>query len=187
MRCFVFFSGLFLLINSSVVGQVNGIKYRFEFQQTNEKTSAGIKSVMNSEVQIPTAYSASENYTKIYQLLAQKHEYPEDVIIDSVDPKRIVIQEIASQLFTIVSLGYRSSFDMQYQLTFEIKDQLVLLRISNLKQGNSLSTSGNIKWRATEGLFLHKRNGKPKKSMKGITDVRIENHFNDIVVSVQRM
>ena len=187
MRYIIFLSGLLLLLNFSVIAQVNATKYRFEFEQTQEKTIAGIKSVMNSEVQISTAYTASENFTKIYELLAGKYEYPEDVIIESIEDEKIVIREIASKLYTIVSLGYRSSFDMQYLLTFEIKDQLVVLRVSNLKQGNSLSAAATNKWRNTDGLFLHKRSGKPKKSMKGITDVRIENHFNAIVESVQQM
>lgn len=187
MRYSIFLPGLLLLLNFSVIGQVNTTKYRFEFEQTQEKTIAGIKSVMNSEVQVPTAYTASENFTKIYKLLSETYEYPEDVIIESIKDEKIVIREIASKLYTIVSLGYRSSFDMQYLLTFETKDQLVVLRVSDLKQGNSLSASANYKWRDTDGLFLHKRSGKPKKSMKGITDVRIENHFNAIVASVQQM
>ncbi|MGB2272945.1 MAG: hypothetical protein ACPH2K_01100 [Flavicella sp.] len=178
---------LFSFVCIPILGQEKSTNSRFEFQQTHEKSIAGIKSVMNEEVVITTRYKALENYNKIHQLLSKKYEYPEDVIIEKIPSKKIVVREVASDLFTMISSGYRSSFDMRYLLTFEIRDQYVLLRVSNMQNGNSVSASGNFKWRNTDGLYLHKRNGKPKKSMKGITDVRIENHFNAIVTSLKEM
>jgi hypothetical protein len=41
-------------------------------------------------------------------------------------------------------------------------------------------------WNPVSGLYLHKKNGKPKKSMKGITDVKIENYFNQIITALQK-
>lgn len=159
----------------------------FKYQITEEKVAiVGTKSVMNESVYIENALTAQENYDKVYAYLASKYDYPEDALISSEEPSLLVIQETAPGLYTTVSLGYASLFDMRYNLRFEMSDQQIKCTVSQMQIGNTTSMrSSGVEWNRIEGLYLHKRNGKPKKSMKGITDVKIENYFNNIVKRVK--
>ena len=75
---------------------------------------------------------------------------------------------------------------MMYNMSFETSDNVIKCSVSNMK---SLIKSGyemKEEWGDMgNGLFLHKGNGKPKKSMFGITDVKIENHLNKIVSALK--
>jgi hypothetical protein len=52
-----------------------------------------------------------------------------------------------------------------------------------MQLGNTVNMSQNmdVEWDDLKGLYLHSKNGKPKKTMFGITDKKIENHFNAIL------
>ena len=45
----------------------------------------------------------------------------------------------------------------------------------------NMSQNMDVEWDDLKGLYLHRKNGKPKKTMFGITDTKIENHFNAIL------
>jgi len=49
-----------------------------------------------------------------------------------------------------------------------------------MKLGNTAAMTENM-----EGLYLHRKNGKPNKTMKGNTDLKIENYFNSILSSLK--
>ena len=159
----------------------------FKYQITEEKRAiVGIKSVMNASVYIENTLTAQENYDKVYAYIASKYDYPEDALISSEEPSLLVIQETAPGLYTTVSLGYASLFDMRYNLRFELSDKQIKFTVAQMQIGNTTSMrSSGVEWNQIDGLYLHKRNGKPKKSMKGITDVKIENYFNTIIKSVK--
>ena len=159
----------------------------FKYQITEEKRAiVGTKSVMNESVYIENTLTAQENYDKVYAYIASKYEFPEDALVSSEEPSLLVIQETAPGLYTTVSLGYASLFDMRYNLGFEISDQQIKCTVSEMQIGNTTSMrSSGVEWNQIDGLYLHKRNGKPKKSMKGITDVKIENYFNRMIANVK--
>ncbi|MGY9001029.1 MAG: hypothetical protein ACKVIK_14020, partial [Rhodospirillales bacterium] len=93
---------------------------------TDEKKAfIGIKSIMNSSVSINNKLTASQNYTKIFLYVKSKYEYPEDAIISNLEPTLLVIQETVSDLYTSVSMGFSSSFDIRYNMSFEISDGVI--------------------------------------------------------------
>ena len=156
----------------------------FEYTMTNEKkVFVGIKSTMNPTVFINNKLTAIQNYTKVYAYIKSKYEYPEDAIISNLEPSLLVIQETESNLYTSVSMGFSSSFDIRYNMRFEISDGVIRCTVDNMMLGNTavLNSAMETEWNPMTGLYLHKKSGKPKKSMKGITDVKIENHFNQII------
>ena len=59
--------------------------------------------------------------------------------------------------------------------------------LGEMQLGNNVAMTQNMeaKWNTIEGLYLHRKNGKPKKTMKGITDLKIENYFNSILISLK--
>ena len=159
----------------------------FKYEKTDEKKPlAGYWSVLNSSIYIDNENSAASNYSLVYNYIKSKYDYPEDVILSSIEPESIVIQEIITDLLTIVSFGVTHNNDIMYNMSFEISDNLIKCSVSKMM---SLVKSGyrmEEEWGDMElGLFLHKGNGKPKKSMIGITDVKIENHLNRIVTSLK--
>jgi hypothetical protein len=160
----------------------------FKYTMTDEKKAfVGIKSIMNPSVSINNKLTASQNYTKIFLYIKSKYEYPEDAIISNSKPTLLVIQETVSNLYTSTSLGFSSSFDIRYNMRFEISDGAIQCTVSNMLVGNTAAVNRTMEteWNSVTGLYLHKKNGEPKKSMKGITDVKIENHFNQIIDTLQ--
>ena len=159
----------------------------FKYQMTEEKRAiVGIKSVMNSSVYIENTLTVQENYDKVYAYIASKYEFPEDALIANEEPSLLVLQETAPALYTTVSLGYASRFDLRYNLRFEISEQQIKCTVAEMQLGNTASMrNSGVEWNRIDGLYLHKKNGKPKKSMKGITDVKIENYFNSMIAKVK--
>lgn len=160
----------------------------FKYTMTDEKKAfVGIKSIMNPSVSINNKLTASQNYTKIFLYIKSKYEYPEDAIISNSKPTLLVIQETVSDLYTSTSMGFSSSFDIRYNMRFEISDGAIQCTVSNMLVGNTAAINRNMEteWNSVTGLYLHKKNGDPKKSMKGITDVKIENYFNQIIDTLQ--
>ena len=160
----------------------------FKYSMTDEKKAfIGIKSIMNPSVFINNKLTAKQNYTKVYAFIKSKYEYPEDAIISNLEPTVLVIQETVSNLYTSVSMGFLSSFDIRYNMRFEMSDGAIQCTVDNMLVGNTsaLNRTMETEWNLVTGLYLHKKSGKPKKSMKGITDVKIENHFNQIIYTLQ--
>jgi hypothetical protein len=160
----------------------------FKYTMTDEeKAFIGIKSIMNPSVSINNKLTASQNYTKIFLYVKSKYEYPEDAIISNLEPTLLVIQETVSDLYTSVSMGFSSSFDIRYNMSFEISDGVIRCTVGNMLVENTAAVNRTMEteWNSVTGLYLHKKSGKPKKSMKGITDVKIENHFNQIIDTLQ--
>lgn len=156
----------------------------FKYTMTDEKKAfVGIKSIMTPSVFVNNKLTASENYKRVYAYIKSKYEYPEDAIISNLEPTLLVIQETANNLYTSVSMGFSSSFDMRYNMRFEMSDGVIKCTVDNMLLGNTAAVNRNMEteWNPVSGLYLHKKNGKPKKSMKGITDVKIENYFNQII------
>ena len=148
----------------------------FKYTMTDEKKAfIGIK------------LTASQNYTKIFLYIKSEYEYPGDAIISNLEPTLLVIQETVSDLYTSVSMGFSSSFDIRYNMSFEISDGVIQCTVGNMLVGNTAAVNRTMEteWNSVTGLYLHKKNGEPKKSMKGITDVKIENHFNQIIDILQ--
>lgn len=170
---------LFLLFAINVTAQETVKLKEFKFTKINEKTPCGYLSTLNNVVFIENNSSKEGNHKKILSHIESRYEYPEDVILSNV-PNEIVIQEQISTLLSTVSLGYMSSFDMKYNLTFRITDGEIKCTLSNIQSGNSLIGS----WKDFSGLCLQRKNGKPRKTMLGITDVKIENHFNNLIKSI---
>jgi len=160
----------------------------FKYTMTDEKKSfVGIKSIMNPSVFINNELTASENYMKVLAYIKSKYEYPEDAIVSNSELTLLVIQETANNLYTSVSMGFSSSFDIRYNMHFEMSDGVIKCTVDNMLLGNTAAINRTMEteWNPLTGLYLHKKNGKPKKSMKGITDVKIENYFNKIIDSLQ--
>ena len=178
---------LILFICFQIHAQESENHILFKYEKTDEKKPlAGYKSVLNSSVFINNESSAASNYSLVYNYIKSKYDYPEDVILSSSEPESIVIQETITDLLTIVSFGFTHNNDMMYNMSFETSDNVIKCSVSNMK---SLIKSGyemEEKWTDMgNALFLHKRNGKPKKSMIGITDIKIENHLNKIVTALK--
>ena len=171
---------LFLFFAINVTAQETVKLKEFKFKKINEKTPCGYLSTLNNVVFIENTSSKEENHKKILSHIESRYEYPEDVILSDV-PNEIVIQEQISSLLSTVSLGYMSSFNMKYNLTFRITDGEIKCTLSNIQSGNSLISNS---WKDFSGLCLHRKNGKPRKTMFGITDVKIENHFNNLIKSI---
>jgi len=68
-------------------------------------------------------------------------------------------------------------------MTFLTRDGSIECIVGEMQLGNTAAMTQNmeVEWNTIEGLYLHRKNGKPKKTMKGITDVKIENYFNSIL------
>ena len=85
------------------------------------------------------------------------------------------------------SMGFTNSFDIRYNMTFLTHDGSIECVLSDMQLGNTAGITQNMEaeWNTIEGLYLHRKNGKPKKTMKGITDLKIENYFNSILSSLK--
>jgi hypothetical protein len=187
MKLFLTISLFFFMFG--IQAQEKIISDVFKYTMTDEKKAfVGIKSIMNPSVSINNKLTASQNYKKVYEYIKSKYEYPEDAIILNLEPTLLVIQETASNLYTSISMGFSSNFDMRYNMRFEISAGVIKCTIDNMLLGNTAAVNRTMEteWNPVSGLYLHKKNGKPKKSMKGITDVKIENYFNQIITTLQK-
>jgi hypothetical protein len=177
MKPFLFIISLFLFF--LVKAQEKNLE--FKYVQTDEKKAiVGIKSVMNSSAFVLNNKTAAENYEMVYGIIAKKYDYPEDIILSATPSEEIVVQEQAPGLYETKSMGFVNSFDMSYNMTFLTRDGSIECVLSDMKLGNTAAMTENM-----EGLYLHRKNGKPKKTMKGITDLKIENYFNSILSSLK--
>jgi hypothetical protein len=184
MKPFLFTISLFLLF--SVQAQEKNLE--FKYVQTDEKKAiVGIKSVMNSSAFVLNNKTADENYEMVYDIIAKKYDYPEDIILSATPSEEIVIQEQASGLYETKSMGFTNSFDIRYNMTFLTRDGSIECVLGDMQIGNNVAMTQNMEaeWNTIEGLYLHRKNGKPKKTMKGITDLKIENYFNSILISLK--
>jgi hypothetical protein len=138
---------------------------------------------MNASAFVLNDKTAAENYEMVYDLIAKKYEYPEDIILSATPSEQIVIQELAPGLYEMKSMGFTTNFDISYNMTFLTLDGSIECVLSDMQMGNTapMETESNT----IGGLYLHRKNGKPKKTMKGITDLKIENYFNSILTSLQ--
>ena len=160
----------------------------FKYVKTDEKKAmAGLKSVMNSAAFVMNERTAAENYEIVYNYISSKYDYPEDVIVSNTPGLELMIQETIPDLYTMKSMGFVNSFAMRYTLTFTTTDGSIECRIASVQMENPVTMSQNMEkeWNDLEGLYLHRKNGKPKKTMLGITDTKIENHFNAILASLK--
>lgn len=180
MKSFIFIISLFLLF--SVEAQEKNLEFKY-VKTDQKKAIAGIKSVMNASAFVLNTQTAAENYEMVYDLIAKKYEYPEDIILSATPSEKIVIQELAPGLYEMKSMGFTTSFDISYNMTFLTLDGSIECVLSDMQMGNTaaMETESNT----IGGLYLHRKNGKPKKTMKGITDLKIENYFNSILTSLQ--
>ncbi|MGK0235968.1 MAG: hypothetical protein ACI9EK_002511 [Psychroserpens sp.] len=186
MKLFLKICMFFFIIGVQAQGKISPDV--FKYTMTDEKKAfVGIKSIMNPSVFINNELTASQNYTKVYAYIKSKYEYPEDAIISKLEPTLLVIQETINNLYTSVSMGFSSSFDIRYNMRFDMNNGVIQCTVNNMLLGNTaaLNRTMETEWNPVTGLYLHKKNGKPKKSMKGITDVKIENHFNKIIDTLQ--
>ena len=180
MKPVLFFISLFLLFSL----QAQDKNLVFKYVKTDEKKAiVGIKSIMNSSAFILNNKTAAENYQRVYDFIAKKYEYPEDIILSATSSEEIVIQELAQGLYEMKSMGFTNSFDIRYNMTFLTRDGSIECIIGEMQLGNTAAMTKNMEtqWNPINGLYLHRKNGKPKKTMKGITDVKIENYFNSIL------
>jgi hypothetical protein len=180
MKLILFFISLFLVTTL----QAQDKNLVFKYVKTDEKKAiVGIKSVMNSSAFVLNNKTAAENYEMVYDFIAKKHEYPEDIILSATSSEEIVIQELAQGLYEMKSLGFTNSFDIRYKMTFLMRDGSIECIIGKMQLGNTAAMTKNMEteWNTLEGLYLHNKKGKPKKTMKGITDLKIENYFNSIL------
>ena len=180
MKPISLFISLFLLFSL----QAQDENLEFKYVKTDEKKAiVGIKSVMNASAFVLNNKTAAENYELVYDFIAKKHEYPEDIILSVTASEEIVIQELAQGLYEMKSLGFTNSFDIRYNMTFLTRDGSIECVIGEMLVGNTAAMTQNMEaeWNVIDGLYLHRKNGKPKKTMKGITDLKIENYFNSIL------
>jgi hypothetical protein len=138
---------------------------------------------MNSSAFVLNNKTAAENHEMVYDFIAKKHAYPEDIILSSTSSEEIVIQELAQGLYEMKSLGFTNRFEIRYKITFLTRDGSIECIIGEMQLGNTAAMTKNMEtqWNTLEGLYLHRKNGKPKKTVKGITDLKIENYFNSIL------
>lgn len=180
MKPFLLFLNLFLLLSLQAQDQ----QLEFRYVKTDEKKSiVGIKSMLNSSAFVLNNKTAKENYEMVYEIISKKHEYPEDVILSETPSEEIIIQEYARGLYETKSMGVTNSFDIRYNMTFLIDNGSIECIVGEMQLGNTAAMNRNMEteWNTLEGLYLHRKNGKPKKTMKGITDTKIENYFNSIL------
>ena len=180
MKPVLLFISLFLFCSLQAQDQ----DLEFKYVKTDEKKAlAGIKSIMNSSAFVLNNKTAAENYQMVYDFIAKKYEYPEDIILSVTPSQEIVIQELAQGLYETKSLGFTNNFDIRYNMTFLTLDGSIECIIGEMQLGNTAAITQNMEaeWNTLDGLYLHRKNGKPKKTMKGITDLKIENYFNSIL------
>lgn len=184
MKPFIFIISLFFLF--SVEAQEKNLEFKY-VKTDQKKAIAGIKSVMNASAFVLNTQTAAENYEMVYDLIAKKYEYPEDIILSATPSEKIVIQELAPGLYEMKSMGFTTSFDIRYNMTFLTLDGSIECVLSDMQMGNTAAMTQNMETERNTigGLYLHRKNGKPKKTMKGITDLKIENYFNSILTSLQ--
>tara|TARA_B110000967_G_scaffold146829_1_gene150309 strand:- start:990 stop:1547 length:558 start_codon:yes stop_codon:yes gene_type:complete len=179
---------IIFLISFLFVGQLQAQDTTFKYVKTNEKKAlAGLKSVMNSSAFVLNERTAAENYEIVYSYIASKYEYPEDVLMSNTPGIELTIQETIPGLYTMKSMGFVNSFAMRYAMSFKTSDGNIECSIASMQLENPVTISQNMEkeWNAMDGLYLHRKNGKPKKTMLGITDIKIENHFNAILQSLK--
>ena len=180
MKPILFLISLFL--NFSL--QAQDQKQKFKYFKTDEKKAIfGIKSVMNSSAFVLNDKKAAENFDIVYNFIKKKYEYPEDIILSTTPSEEIIIQELAHEMYEMKSMGFTTNFDIRYNITFLTRDGSIECIVGEMQLGNTAAMTQNmeVEWNNIEGLYLHRKNGKPKKTMKGITDVKIENYFNSIL------
>ena len=180
MKPVLLFISLFLVCSLQAQDQ----DLEFKYVKTDEiKAFVGIKSIMNLSAFALNNKTAAENYQKVYDFIAKKHEYPEDIILSATVSEEIIIQEQAQSLYEMKSMGFTNSFDIRYNMTFLTRDGSIECIVGEMQIGNTAAMTKNMEtqWNPIDGLYLHRKNGKPKKTMKGITDVKIENYFNSIL------
>jgi hypothetical protein len=156
----------------------------FKYVKTDEKKAiVGTKSVVHSSAFVLNNKTAAENYEMVYEFIAKKHAYPEIIILSKTSSEEIVIQELAQGLYEMKSLGFTNRFEIRYNMTFRTRDGSIERIIGEMQLGNTAAITQNMetKWNTLDGLYLHRKNGKPKNTMKGITDLKIENYFNSIL------
>ena len=182
-------SSILLLFVLNINAQETVKSKEFKYTKTNEKTRfLGYLSTLNNVVYIDNDASSEENHKKVMDHIKSRYEYPEDVILSN-DSNEIVIQEQIESLVTTVSLGVENSSDMKYNFTFNIANGEIKCTLSNIQVGNIpiLSNDFEMEWTDSPGLYLHRSNGKPRKTMLGITDLKIENHFNTLIKSIESL
>ena len=175
---------ILFLISFIFCSQLQAQDTTFKYVKTDEtKAIAGLKSVMNTSAFVFNERSAAEKYEIVYNYIASKYAYPEDVLMSSTPAEELVIQETISDLYTTVSMGFVNSFAVRYNLVFKTNEGSIECIVVSMQLGNTVNMSQNmdVEWDDLKGLYLHRKNGKPKKTMFGITDTKIENHFNAIL------
>lgn len=185
MKYLIFSISLLFILN--INAQETRQSKEFKYTKTDEKTRfVGYLSVLNSVVYIGNDASSEENHKKVMDHIKSLYEYPEDVILSN-NSNEIVIQEQIESLMTSVSMGFEHSADMKYNLTFNIADGEIKCTLSNMQTGNIpiISNDVEMEWVDSPGLYLHRSNGKPRKTMFGITDLKIENHFNALIKNIE--
>ena len=155
------------------------VKFKYELTDdlSNSKRSylKGYLSKTNKYVVIESAGSQEENYVKVLNYINLNFKNPEKVIVSKSENEYIKINGAASDLYRQWKAGVTFDFDIRYTLLFQVKENRIKFEINNLEWLDATD------WLSiTNGIVMHKKSGKPRKSMVGTTDVRLENYFNNI-------
>ena len=160
------------------------VKFKYELTDdlSNSKLSylKGYLSKTNNYVVIESAGSQEENYVKVLNYINLNYKNPEKVIVSKSENEYIKINGFASDLYRQWKGGVTFDFDVRYTLLFKVKENRIKFEINNLEWldvANWLSI--------TNGVVMHKKSGKPRKSMVGTTDVRLEDYFNNIANQIK--
>jgi len=154
----------------------------FKYELTDELKNGsfgyvkGYLSKTNNYIVFESLGSIEDNYLKIIDYINFSYRNPEKVIAAKSENKYIRINGFAENLYKQWKGAVTFDFDIRYSLTFYVKKDRIKLEINNLEWFDS-----GIGWRSiTDGIIMHTKSGKPRKSMVGTTDVRLENYFNNI-------
>jgi hypothetical protein len=176
-----------LLIFAFGFGQEHKHPVKFKYELTNELSNSklpylkGYLSKINNYVVIELEGSQDENYIKVLDYINLNFKNPQNVIVSKLENRYIKINGTAKDLYRQWKAGVTFDFDIRYSIFFQVKENKIKIEINNLEWFDS-----GIGWRSiTNGIVMHKISGKPRKSMLGTTDTRLEDYFNNIANQIK--
>lgn len=174
----------FVFVNYSYAQTEHPEKFNYELTEVLVKSGIeyldGYVSKSNKYVVFPSTGAAEENYNKLIDFINNIFKNPSEVIVAKSENNYVKINGFESDLFRKWKAGVTFDFDVRYTMTFFVKDNRVKAEINSMEWFNPTGSGG--KWLSMiDGIVMHKKNGKPRKSMVGITDLKLENYFNSMI------
>ena len=163
---------------------------KFKYELSEELVKSGVQyldgylSKSNQYVVFSSSGKAEENYNKLIDFINKSFKNPSEVIVATSENNYVKINGFETDLLRKWKAGVTFDFDVRYTMTFSVKDDRIKAEINSMEWFNPTSSGGN--WISmTDGIVMHKKDGKPRKSMVGISDVKLENYFNSMIERIK--